>query len=62
MAKEVFKKWLHHDKLDLALRKILVKCYGWRVLFYEPASQSLIKREKNKTEPVNFLFGGGWRE
>jgi hypothetical protein len=58
MAKAAFnKKTLFTRKLDLNLRKILIKCYIWNMVLYGAETWRLGAADQKYLES----FGEGWR-
>jgi hypothetical protein len=50
MAKAAFKKNLFTSKLDLNLRKKIVKCYMWSIAFYGAVTWTLRKADQKCLE------------
>ena len=63
MAKATFnkKKTLFTSKLDLNLRKKLVKCYIWSMALYGAETWTLRAADRNTWKVLKCGAGEGWR-
>ena len=63
MAKAAFgkKKTLFTSKLDLNLRKKLIKCYIWSIAFYGAETWTLRAADQKYLESFECGAGEGWR-
>ena len=63
MAKAAFKKkkTLFTSKLDLNLRKKLVKCYIWSMALYGVETWTLRAADQRNLESLKCGAGVGWR-
>jgi hypothetical protein len=62
MAKAAFNnKTLFTSKLDLNLRKNLVKCYIWSIALYGAETWTLWKVDQKYLENLKFGAGEEWR-
>ena len=63
MAKAAFskKKTLFTSKLDLNLRKKLIKCYIWSMALYGAETWTLRAADQNNWKVLKCGVGEGWR-
>ena len=63
MAKDAFskKKTLFTSKLDLNLRKKLIKCYIWSMTFYGAETWTLRAADQKSWKVLKYGAGEGWR-
>jgi hypothetical protein len=62
MAKAAFnRKTLFTSKLDLELRKKLVKCYIWSIALYGAEIWTLRKLDQKSWKVLKCGAGAGWR-
>ena len=63
MAKAAFnkKKTLFTSKLDLNLRKKLIKCYNWRMALYGAETWMLRAADQKNLDSLKCGAGEGWR-
>jgi len=63
MVKAAFskKKTFFASKLDLDLRKKLIKCYIWSMALYGAETSTLRTADQKYQESFEMCAGGGWR-